>query len=109
MDSAATTIGYTNMHDFIEAQTPSVTIIPWELQPQPPIENTNKWKEKELAELTLQGYIPNTTHRTAQETGRYRVRRTPQSHSHKIASPEIRHRYRTDYMWCRRGIWAICQ
>ena len=77
MDSAATTIGYTNVHDFTDAQTPPVTITPLESQRQPPIANSTrqtntKRKEKELAELTLQGYTPYTTHRTTQETGRYR-------------------------------------
>ena len=77
MDSTATSIGYTNVHDFTDAQTPPVTIIPSESQHQPPIPNSTrqtntKRKEKEHAELTLQGYTPNTTHRATQETGRYR-------------------------------------
>ena len=76
-DSAATTIGYTNVYDFTDAKTPPVTNIPSESQLQPPIANSTrpnntKRKERELTELTLQGYTPNTTHRTAQETGRYR-------------------------------------
>ena len=54
-----------------------VTIIPSEPQRQPPIANSTrqtntKRRKKELADLTLQGYTPNTTHRTTQETGGYR-------------------------------------
>ena len=77
MDSTATTVGYKNVHDFTDALTPPVTIIPLESQQQPPIANSTrpnntKRKEKELAELTLQGYTLNKSHRTAQETGHYR-------------------------------------
>ena len=59
------------MHDFPVAQTPPVLVIPSESQCQPP-SKSSKRKEKVFAELALQGCTLSTTHRTAQETGRYR-------------------------------------